>query len=611
MPVAAPLLLGLALAVLVVVDQSEHAKLRVDAAVRSAVSEGLAPASQAVRTQLTQAAAAAATSGQAVPPTAAQGPSGDALVAARDTGSPVLDDTAPQARIVVPVFRPGQPVATTAQRRAAIAGYRSVPLSLAAVLTDVAPADGGAAVRGPRGTVVAQTSTAPSGAQRFSVPLDLDSTQGWVLEAWLPAAGISTGTWLWAVALVLVAAGAAAYLVVQQRQAAAEGRRQATLERDTALVAGLAPVVQSGLDLAQVLPAACTHLADGLGLAGLSLSVPSGVTERPVFSWGRAPDDSVQPSSPTGGPLEPGQTFAVSLTRGGRVLGVLRVVAGDELTVHDLLALTTASELLGSSLANAETFARQQALMERMRSVDELKTVFLATASHELRTPVTAIVGFSSLMLSGWDEMDKEKGRAFLERVVANARSLESLIEQLLDFSRLERGMQPAGDELLDVGATTLRILNDQPELYASHELRTRVAEGCMVRGSSAALERIVSNLVGNAAKYSPSGSEITVSVRRDGDDVLLLVDDQGAGVPEADRERVFSRFYRGQGDAVTKTRGAGIGLAIVAEFAASMAGTASVTASPSGGARFCITLPAAVAVGAADPEGERLVPLS
>jgi signal transduction histidine kinase len=335
------------------------------------------------------------------------------------------------------------------------------------------------------------------------------------------------------------------------------------------------------------------------------------VPERPVFSWGRAPDDSVQPSSPTGGPLEPGQTFAVSLTRGGRVLGVLRVVAGDELTVHDLLALTTASELLGSSLANAETFARQQALMERMRSVDELKTVFLATASHELRTPVTAIVGFSSLMLSGWDEMDKEKGRAFLERVVANARSLESLIEQLLDFSRLERGMQPAGDELLDVGATTLRILNDQPELYASHELRTRVAEGCMVRGSSAALERIVSNLVGNAAKYSPSGSEITVSVRRDGDDVLLLVDDQGAGVPEADRERVFSRFYRGQGDAVTKTRGAGIGLAIVAEFAASMAGTASVTASPSGGARFCITLPAAVAVGAADPEGERLVPLS
>jgi signal transduction histidine kinase len=248
--------------------------------------------------------------------------------------------------------------------------------------------------------------------------------------------------------------------------------------------------------------------------------------------------------------------------------------------------------------------------MEQLRSVDELKTVFLATASHELRTPVTAIVGFSSLLLTSWDDIDRDKGRAFLERVVANARSLETLIEQLLDFSRLERGLRPATDEVLDIGATTLRILDEQPELFDAHELKTHVMPGCAVRGSSAAVERIVSNLVGNAAKYSPAGSTITVSVRRDGDNVLLTVDDEGAGVPEPDRERVFSRFYRGPGDAVAKTRGAGIGLAIVAEFAASMSATAAVSRAPSGGARFAVTVPAALALHA-DAEGEQLVPLS
>jgi signal transduction histidine kinase len=610
-PVAVPILLGLVLALLLVVDQDQRSRLRVDAEVRSAVAAGLPAITEGFRTQLAQASATAAATGIAVPASSATGSALDVLIEARDGGVAVLDDVAVPAQVVVPVYRAGAPVATTAQRRQAISGYRTVPLSLLQVLTDVAPTDGGAAVLGPSGRVVATTDGMPHGARKFAVPLDLTGNPGWVLEAWLPDAGVATGTWLWAAALLLVAGLAAGYLTVRQRQTTVEARRQATLERDTALVTGLAPVVQAGLDLAQVLPAACTHLADGLGLLGLSLSVPSGTIERPLFNWGRTPDAGVQPVSPAGRRLHHGETFAVSLTRGGRVLGVLRVVAGDELSRHDLLALTTASELLGSSLANAETFARQQALMERLRSVDELKTVFLATASHELRTPVTAIVGFSSLMLADWEKMNSEQGRSFLERVVANARSLETLIEQLLDFSRLERGMQPASDELLDVGTTTLRILTDQPELYGVHELRTQVMDGCVVRGSSTALERIVSNLVGNAAKYSPSGTTITVAVRADGEHVLLTVDDEGPGVPEADRERVFSRFYRGPGDAVAKTRGAGIGLAIVAEFAASMSATAEVTQAPSGGARFCITFPIALGLDSAAAEGGHLVPLS
>jgi signal transduction histidine kinase len=99
---------------------------------------------------------------------------------------------------------------------------------------------------------------------------------------------------------------------------------------------------------------------------------------------------------------------------------------------------------------------------------------------------------------------------------------------------------------------------------------------------------------VGNAAKYSPAGTTIRVHLRQEGDKVALHVDDEGAGVAPADREQVFSRFYRGKGDAVVNTRGAGLGLAIVHEFASSMKGTASVTEAPSGGARFTVVFPLA-----------------
>jgi signal transduction histidine kinase len=317
------------------------------------------------------------------------------------------------------------------------------------------------------------------------------------------------------------------------------------------------------------------------------------------------------PTARTPDALAQGETFALSLARGGRVLGVLRVVAGSSLNETDLRALATASELLGSTLANAEAFAQQQSVVERMQSVDELKTVFLATASHELRTPVAAIVGFSTLVLDQWGQGEPEKALPFLERVLANARSLETLTEQLLDFSRLERGMKPALGEVLDLADTTRRVLQDQPELTADHLLTLALAADCHVRGSEPAVNRIITNLVGNAAKYSPKGTRITVSVASDGQRVVLTVDDEGSGVAEADRERIFTRFYRGRGDAVSSTRGTGVGLAIVAEFAASMSGTAVVQEAPSGGARFRVTFPAAEGIVQPHLEGDPHVRLA
>jgi signal transduction histidine kinase len=610
--IAVPLLAGVVLSLLLIANQRELAQLQSDKSVRATVSTAVTQVRTEVRNELSAAAAAEQAGDKtfSVATIAQSSASPDHVIDARDTGTAVLDDIGRPASIIVPLYRPGQPHGTTAERRAAISGYRIVALALRPTATSLVPEGGGLVVQGPNRMVLAVPTPAPHGARVFGVDMDLTGSPGWVVQGWLPDPGTPGITWFWIVGLLALFGAVSAALAILVRHEAAASARQRQMERERSLVTGLAPVLQASLDIGEVVPAVSSHLVEGLSLAGLSLTTPSDSGERPVFSWGTPPDVTVAPTVIRPAVLASGSTYALSLTRGGRVMGILRVRAGETLTRNDLLALATASELFGSTLANAEAFARQQDLVERMRSVDELKTVFLATASHELRTPVTAIVGFSSLLLEHWDKTNAQ-GRELMERVLSNGRRLNSLIEQLLDFSQLERGLPRSSDELLDLGRAVAKILSDQPELAADHELVTDLADGCTLRGSRAAVERIVTNLVGNAAKYSPKGTQITVTVRAEEDRAILLVDDQGPGVPEEDRERVFSRFYRGRGDSVTRTRGAGIGLAIVAEYAASISGSASVQRAPSGGARFRVTFPAVGAFAGAAIEGVPDVALS
>ena len=595
--VLVPVVVGIVLATLLLLDQRARARLATDSSLRATVASSVSQVRTEIRNEI--AAAGTRTAVDTVPANPGRNApiSIDTAITARDSGTAALDDTARRPSIIVPVYRPSLPITTTAERRSAILGYRVIPLALQPMVEQLAPSTGGLVVRGPTRTVAADPGPAPAGARTFAVDMDLTGFPGWVVQSWAPDPGTPGTAWLAALGVVLLFVVVGIVLAALIRREAAATARRRTLERDRSLVTGLAPVLQASLDVGEVVPAVSSRLVDGLSLAGLSLSAPGPDGERQIFEWGVRPDPAVRPTGTAPRQLPPGGTLAIALTRGGRTLGILRIVAGSVLGRDELVALSTAGELLGSTLANAEAFAGQQELVERMRSVDELKTVFLATASHELRTPVTAIVGFSTLLLDHWDTMGADQKRGLVERTMANGRRLNALIEQLLDFSQLERGLPRPSDELLDLGDAVSRILADQPELQAGHDLVVAAAPGCIVRGSSAAIERIVTNLVGNAAKYSPQDTSITVTVRAEADRAVLLVDDQGPGVPAEDRDRVFSRFYRGRGDSVTRTRGAGIGLAIVAEYAASMSGTASVEDAPGdSGARFRISFPSVAA---------------
>jgi signal transduction histidine kinase len=251
------------------------------------------------------------------------------------------------------------------------------------------------------------------------------------------------------------------------------------------------------------------------------------------------------------------------------------------------------AEMLGTALANARQFEREQESVRRLQELDRLKHEFLGTVSHELQTPITAIMGFSSILNEQFDDVPAEQRRDYLARVVRNAESLSALVHQLLDFSRLGRRSFDLHTEEIDLSTLAEQIVHQFATLIERHRLDVVVAPGVWALADPDAVERILTNLLSNAAKYSPPGSLITLTVEPDEHGARMVVDDAGPGIAEVDRPHVFDRFYRGSSPAAVATRGAGIGLAVVKDLVDRMHGTVSVDTAPTGGARFTVVLPA------------------
>jgi signal transduction histidine kinase len=565
--------------------------------VRGLVAEAILPIVAEVRMQRDQAAILAAGMPQ-IGVDDPDGPSADAAALARDTGLPALDSRA-GGQFVIARYQPSDPV-TVLQRRSTLVGYTLVPLSISGLLERYAD-DRAVLSLQARGTEVA-TSDAQGRVdlgpepETYSVAL-ADVAAGWRLEASLPASGLSWVSVAFAAAMIgggLL--GGVLLLRRSQRSVADEIESRLAASADSALNE-LSTVARDSLELAEVLPASAAVLESTFGVAGLSLLTAGG---RPTFAWGEIPrvaTMSARDVLAAGQSVPAGSAVDFVLSRGGRSLGTLRMLAGRELAAHEVTTLAQAMEILSASVANADAYQHQRELIARMRRLDDLKTVFVATASHELRTPVAAISGFASMLNEGWDTLEPAAARIYADRVDSNARRLASLVEHLLDFSRLEQGGAYSGERVvLDLGDEVRGLVASTPDLAGDHQVSVRADPGVAVMGSGLAIERVLTNLVGNAAKYSPAGSTIWIRVHADESGAHLSVDDEGPGVAAAEREAIFSRFFRGTGDEVVRTRGAGLGLSIVQEFAGSMDGRVSVSEAPGGGARFTVTYPQASA---------------
>ena len=232
---------------------------------------------------------------------------------------------------------------------------------------------------------------------------------------------------------------------------------------------------------------------------------------------------------------------------------------------------------------------REREAAERLRALDEMKNTFLAAVSHELRSPLTSILGLS-LTLERTTELPPEDRRDLITRLSANARKLDRLLKDLLDIDRLNRGIVAPQLRRCDVGALVTGTIES---LDAAGGRVLVDAEPVELDLDAAKVERIVENLVTNAIRHVSAEGTIWVRVEAFEGGALLIVEDDGPGVPEELRTTIFEPFRQGP-IAATHSPGTGIGLSLVGRFAELHSGRAWVEDRPGGGASFRVFLPGA-----------------
>ena len=250
---------------------------------------------------------------------------------------------------------------------------------------------------------------------------------------------------------------------------------------------------------------------------------------------------------------------------------------------------------------------REQEVARTLRETDRMKDDLLAMVSHELRNPLTTVVGVLRLFSTG-APLSAEERQEMLEMADRQARRLRSLIEQLLLAARFERGetgsYPSSGAELVEADAAelVLQAATDARAGHRDHPIRVAVDGGLPVRVAPDAILQILGNLLDNACKYSPAERVVRLAAERDGGQAVLSVTDDGAGIPPAERERVFERFTRLGGEG---RGGLGLGLYIARQLARAQGGDLVLAdRRDAGGARFELRLPLRDRVGAPAPGG-------
>jgi PAS domain S-box-containing protein len=219
------------------------------------------------------------------------------------------------------------------------------------------------------------------------------------------------------------------------------------------------------------------------------------------------------------------------------------------------------------------------------KALEEAKSLFLATTSHELRTPITIVQGFASTLVNRWDKLSDEDRRSAVATIAERSRSLGRLVEQLLLGSRAgAKELTVTIEEfelgrLLEGAVTAFRSLSDKHRVRLSIEPELPV-----VSGDAMATDIILGQLLENAFKYSPDGGTVSVRAFAEGHELVVTVEDEGVGIAPGDHERIFERFVQGEAGDRRRFGGVGLGLYIVKKLALAQYGDISAHSRPSGG---------------------------
>ena len=289
--------------------------------------------------------------------------------------------------------------------------------------------------------------------------------------------------------------------------------------------------------------------------------------------------------------------LGVPLLREGRPIGVLTISWRDPGVVPEKFVrlLETFADQAVIAIENARLFDEIQQKSRQLEIANKHKSEFLANMSHELRTPLNAIIGFSEVMLTGMAGTMPEKQKEFIGDIRDSGKHLLSLINDILDLSKIEAGRME-----LDIAPFDLRSAMDNAMALVrgraerQHvQLDTDIAADVGVfEGDERKFKQIVLNLMTNAVKFTPEGGMVTLAARRLDGAYVFSVKDTGIGIAAGDQEKIFEEFRQVGTDYARKAEGTGLGLTLTRKLVELHGGTIGVESAPNQGSTFTFTLP-------------------
>jgi PAS domain S-box-containing protein len=295
----------------------------------------------------------------------------------------------------------------------------------------------------------------------------------------------------------------------------------------------------------------------------------------------------------------------------GRIIGTLNIAAArpGAISDHDVDVLQQVAPHVAVAIRNAQllenlqhsleevTLAREKLhnANEELKTLDELKTNLLSNVSHELRTPLVAVMGYTDMILNGKAGITTETQREYLEISLRNIEKLVTLIENLLDFSRLNRGaetLQFDQFDLTDCARGSMQIMTPVADARRVALILEAPDEPVLVEGDKAKMGQVFNNLLSNAVKFNRPDGSVTIEIQPGTEAVNVAVRDTGIGIPSEALEKVFSRFYQYDASSTRKYGGTGIGLAIAQDIARLHGSLITVSSEEGHGTTFRFTLP-------------------
>jgi signal transduction histidine kinase len=284
---------------------------------------------------------------------------------------------------------------------------------------------------------------------------------------------------------------------------------------------------------------------------------------------------------------------AAPLVVGTRTIGLISVGRGepDAFQAHEIELVSLLGRLAASAVQNIRAYESERRTVEELRRLSALRADFVSLVSHELRSPMAAVIGAARTLQMRWRELQPEQREAFLALIADETSRLAALIGDVLDTSRIDAGTftyRFADVDLVSLVADSVSAaVIGQDEVPVVSRLPSNLPE---VRGDPERLRQVIGNLIDNAVKYSPAGAPVEVSITSGNGTVHISVADRGPGIDTADQRLIFEKFGRVSGDG--SKPGTGLGLFIARSIVEAHGGNLIVSSAPGRGATFTMSLP-------------------